>query len=55
MSFKITNKGKVIKSLLPMIEKRTLNKWKRKKETTCNLLLIGIKDKKLYIDKNPSL
>ena len=54
MSFRITNKGKVIKSLLPMIEKRTFKEME-KKETTCNLLLIGIKDKKLYIDKNPSL
>lgn len=48
MSFRITSKGKIIESPLPIIDEKTLKKME-KKIINYNPLLIGIKDKKLSI------
>lgn len=48
MSFRITGKGKVIESPLPIIDRKTLKKME-KKVIQPNPLLMGIKDKKISI------
>jgi hypothetical protein len=48
VSFRITDKGKVIESPLPAIDKKTLKKME-KRVIQPNPLLVGIKDKKISI------
>lgn len=48
MSYRITAKGKIIESQLPIIDKKTLKKMENKKISD-NPLLSRIKDKKISI------